>query len=484
MTLADPATEFAGYPVINYNPAMGIPLPVLPRRELRLWDHNKCDQFWAITLERDRHTIQSGTIGTEGETTTTEFPSPEDAQASYRKLLAEKVAAHYLLPAIRREFHLIEGASRKLWEITLLARSQQAVAVRSGTFGPARKSEFARFDSLETARDACEQLIAEKVAQGYTEKLVDAGSLVGALCAAVVANPDDRASRMALADYLNEQGEQPHPVAYRVTGEGSREQLEALLADPFVGLVQAIVIGYCYSDDGSGEVAKALIRARDRLRHLRALFVGDIPSTKQEISWLHQSDLTDLLAAFPQLEHFQARGGTSLALRPFEHEHLESLTFEASNLPREVVQAIGKSSLPALEHLEIWLGTSEYGADTTVADLKDLLTGKAMPALRYLGLRNGEIADDIAEALANSPLLERLHVLDLSLGTLGDCGATALLANPAVARLEKLDIHHHYVSPALVERLEALGISVDASDVKQPDDPDDPEHSRYVAHAE
>src|SRR5205807_1269892 len=120
---------------------------------------------------------------------------------------------------------------------------------------------------------------------------------------------------------------------------------------------------------------------------------------ENEISWINQSDVTGLLKAFPQLEHFRARGGNDLALRKFKHDNLKSLVFEASNLPRAVVRAVGASDLPALEHLEIWLGTSEYGANTTAADLKDVLSGKNLPKLRYLGLRNSEIADDIAVAL-------------------------------------------------------------------------------------
>jgi hypothetical protein len=66
-------------------------------------------------------------------------------------------------------------------------------------------------------------------------------------------------------------------------------------------------------------------------------------------------------------------------------------------------------------------------------------------------------------------------VLDLSLGALTDRGAEALLAAPGLARLKKLDIHHHFVSPALVQRLMALGIQVDARDS---------DAHRYVAHAE
>src|SRR5262249_27463640 len=117
---------------------------------------------------------------------------------------------------------------------------------------------------------------------------------------------------------------------------------------------------------------------------------------------------------------------------------------------------------------------------------------RGLPALRPLALRNSQIADAIARALAKAPIVARLRVLDLSLGTLSDQGAEALLAVPGLANLEMLDIHHHYVSPELVRRLAALGIKVNASDFREaeeeyPDEGGDEDELisiRYVAHAE
>jgi hypothetical protein len=80
-------------------------------------------------------------------------------------------------------------------------------------------------------------------------------------------------------------------------------------------------------------------------------------------------------------------------------------------------------------------------------------------------------------------VLQRIRSLDLSLGTLSDAGAGALLASPAVARLERLDVHHHYCSPAVVARLEGLGISVDASEPQEADESGG-EVYRYVAVSE
>jgi predicted DNA-binding WGR domain protein len=375
----------------------------------------------------------------------------------------------------RREFQLVEGSSKKFWAIQLEGKAFDVTFGRIGTAGQTQRKEFATAGEALKAHD---KLVAEKVAKGYAE--------VGG-----AAGPAGEKAGGKLI-----------PVAYRV-GLSRQEyyagnvkfadKLSAFLNDPALGALQAVVIG-CWDHEGgdSTEVVEALVSARDRLPNLKALFLGDAPYQEQEISWLHQCDLTALFDAYPQLEHFRARGGQGLGLGKLKHRHLKSLAFEASNLPAEVVRAVGRSDLPALEHLELWLGTHEYGADTTVADLKGIFAGKGLPALRYLGLRNSEIADAIARALAKAPIVARLRVLDLSLGTLSDQGAEALLAVPGLANLDMLDIHHHYVSPELVRRLAGLGIKVNASEFREaeeeyPDeggDEDDLISVRYVAHAE
>ncbi len=46
------------------------------------------------------------------------------------------------------------------------------------------------------------------------------------------------------------------------------------------------------------------------------------------------------------------------------------------------------------------------------------------------------IGDDIAQAIAHAPILDRLEVLDLSQGIISDVGAEALLASPKVNKVE------------------------------------------------
>jgi hypothetical protein len=260
-------------------------------------------------------------------------------------------------------------------------------------------------------------------------------------------------------------------------------KLARFLDDPEARHVTGLVVGswgWQITDSDTSVLVEPLVAARDRLPALRTLFLCDVTSEECEISWIHQSDISALFAAYPELEHFGVRGSENLSLGSLRHLRLKSLVIQSGGLPANVVREVAAAELPELEHLELWLGEEHYGGDSTVADLAPILTGSRFPKLRYLGLRDAEHADEIAAAAATALLTERIRVLDLSLGTLGDQGAMALLASPAVARLEKLDIHHHYCSEAMVEKLKALGIEVDAGDRKEPDKYRGERH-RYVA---
>jgi hypothetical protein len=236
--------------------------------------------------------------------------------------------------------------------------------------------------------------------------------------------------------------------------------------------IRGLVVGAweeMFEDGASATIVEALVVARNRLPNLRALFFGDIISEECEISWIRQTDISPLFDAYPALEYFCVRGAEGLQLGALHHQNLKSLIVQSGGLGVAITRAAIGADLPALEHLELWLGTPDYGGDTTIADLEPLLSGTRFPRLHYLGLRDSEIVDQIAIAIAQAPILERIRVLDLSLGTLGDEGAAALLASPLIPKLEKLDLHHHFCSDETVARLQQLGIAVDVSEQEEPD---------------
>ncbi|QBJ96231.1 leucine-rich repeat domain-containing protein [Rhodococcus sp. ABRD24] len=274
------------------------------------------------------------------------------------------------------------------------------------------------------------------------------------------------------------------PVAWRIsvpTHEAPVAWPEAFdtfraAVDP--STVQAIVVGSWADpyDEGSGPVVEALVAAAGEFPALRSLFLGDMTAEDCEISWIVQSDITALLTAFPRLEHLGVRGGNQLMLNPVRHENLRSLVIETGGLSADVVRAVAASELPALTDLELWLGTEEYGADSTVEDLAPILAGVNFPRLTGLALSNSEYQDDIAAAVAAAPIVPQLRALDLSKGVLLDAGAEALLAGQSLTHLESLDLHHNYLSDDMRERLRA---ALEPSGVQLNLDGEDAEEDEY-----
>ncbi|WP_327290246.1 STM4015 family protein [Streptomyces sp. NBC_01198] len=274
---------------------------------------------------------------------------------------------------------------------------------------------------------------------------------------------------------LPEAGEVAWRVGVDPYGDGGEESYEEVwgrfLAGVDPGGVRALVVGpwgdVLDEDAGesSAEAVRLLVEARERLTGLRAVFVGDLEMEDAEIAWIAQSDMTPVLAAYPELRELGVRGGTDLVFGPLRHEHLRTLAVEAGGLPAGVVRGVAASELPALEYLELWLGVPECGGNATVADLAPLLAGERLPALRHLGLRNSALQDEIAAALAGAPVVARLSSLDLSLGVLGDEGVAALLAGQPLTHLSWLDLHHNFVGDAAARRLrdalEPAGVEVD-----------------------
>ncbi|MDX3241301.1 STM4015 family protein [Streptomyces sp. ME18-1-4] len=287
---------------------------------------------------------------------------------------------------------------------------------------------------------------------------------------------------------------EPDSVAWRISsdvydsGESWTEAFARFCAAVDTTRVKALIVGAweeAYEEEPSA-VIEALTAARDRFPALRAVFLGDMVGEECEISWINQTDVTPLLAAFPELEEFGVRGGSGLRFPALGHGALRRLVIETGGLPVDVVRGVGGSDLPALVHLDLWLGTPEYGGDSEAADLEPVLSGARLPSLRHLALRNSEIQDAVAAAVASAPVVARLEVLDLSMGVLTDEGATDLLGGQPLTHLKRLDLHHHYMTEPLLERLrqtlEPAGVEVnlDREDAEE-DAEDDGTVWRYIA---
>ena len=263
-----------------------------------------------------------------------------------------------------------------------------------------------------------------------------------------------------LVDF-NGQLDHPQELAYALRIRDTdtlsfEDKLKQLVESPRAGQLETLVVG-TWTDEmydcDSSEVVQGLCSVAARLPALKHLFLGEITYDEFEISWIVQSDLSPLLRAYPQLQWLNVRGGSSLSFAPTRHENLRGLVVESGGLPRKTLAQIFQLKLPALEYLELWLGSDDYGGDSALADLDPLLRDSLYPRLTQLGLCNAEYTDDIVLGLSRSAVLDRIQGLDLSRGTLGDDGCALLLANARFASLKRLDLSDNYLSHDKVDQV-------------------------------
>lgn len=262
-------------------------------------------------------------------------------------------------------------------------------------------------------------------------------------------------------------------------------KIEQFANDPKAGQVTELIIGAFdfESSTSSAGIVAALVSAKDKLSNLLHLFVGDITYEESEISWIQQSDVSPLFDAYPKLLHFQVRGGNDLSLGKLTHANLETLIVETGGMPPNVVREVCYATLPNLRKLELWLGSDDYGFESSIDDLAPLMSDKLFPKLKSLGLCDSILSDEIAQKLNGAPVMNIIEELDLSMGTLSDVGGQALLDNPAVKKLKSLNLNHHYMTDGMMSKLKTLGIPVDVGGQEEADE-DDGEVYRYVEVAE
>ena len=218
--------------------------------------------------------------------------------------------------------------------------------------------------------------------------------------------------------------------------------------------------GEAYEEKSSLAV-NLLVEKKHLFPNLTSLFIGDLALEEAEVSWIQQSDVSSVYAAFPKLETLKLRGGEGLSLGNLNHNRLQRLVIETGGMGADILGQSRLAKLPELTHLELWLGDENYGCDLGQADIRAFLNGlsEQFPKLRYLGLRNYYMSDQLAAILADVGAPQSLYTLDLSLGNLSDEGAMALLGSDKFSHLKLLDLHHHYLSDEMMAKVAAAQLA-------------------------
>lgn len=262
---------------------------------------------------------------------------------------------------------------------------------------------------------------------------------------------------------------------YESEGKNAATMIENILSDPeFTGL-DGIVIGSWGGpwEESCQPLIDGIAAHTDRFSHIKSLFVGDMDYEDCEVSWIMQGNYSKLWAAMPQLKELTIKGSTDLALGITSHENLESLTIICGGLPESVIQEIQNAKLPNLKKLLLYIGVDYYGFDGDADTIKQLLENSDFPKLSYLGIANSEMQDELTEIVLDCKYIRQIHTLDLSCGTLTDKGGALLLERlPSLPNIKKLDVHYHYMTDDMEQKISRLPIETDISEQCEADEDD------------
>ncbi|MEL7245396.1 MAG: hypothetical protein AAGM40_24125 [Cyanobacteria bacterium J06573_2] len=263
--------------------------------------------------------------------------------------------------------------------------------------------------------------------------------------------------------------------------ENTLDNLTEILKDAKFDKIEAFQCKYA-RPTSEKIVANYLINAKERLKNIKALYVGDKHDYEYKTSNVILGNISNILEAYPYLEALQVRGFgydlSYLSFTPLKHRFLKTLIIETGYmLESKIIDQICELELPELEYLELWLGYDEeyepqYYEDRNPDDdfnsikksalnnLLPIIRGEAFPNLKYLGLRSCNYTNAIAELIVHSPLLDNLVFLDLSMGNLTDEGADYLLDSPKINQLHALNLSMNILSSEVVKELSNLKCQV------------------------
>ena len=364
-----------------------------------------------------------------------------------------------------------DDRSNKFWNITVEGNQHTVTYGRVGTNGTSKTKTFA--DEAAALKNA-NKLMRAKKGKGYKEAALkaqlvrDSYTLAGKPIKAFGSTINPATAVKVFSDYDEE---------LKVV-----DKLEKLSKLPNVAEMDTLVIGAWQDaqDEGIAIILDKLIELKATFSGLKHLFIGDMNSEECEMSWIHQANYNDFYPHFPALETFGVRGGENLRLGKIDLPNLKNLIVETGGLSQEVLLDITQSDLTNLEHLEIWLGTEDYGCTIGQEDLTPILNGY-YPKLKYLGLKNYDQQDNLAKGLQGASILVTIETLDLSMGTLTDIGAEALSQNEALLNLKHINCRYHFISKKWQKQLKEKFApqNINLADEEEPYDYGD-ELSYYV----
>lgn len=264
-------------------------------------------------------------------------------------------------------------------------------------------------------------------------------------------------------------------------GDKSADTMVAdIMADSEFPELEEIVIGSWGDawEDACQKIIDDIIENKDKFSHIKSLFIGDMNFESCEVSWIIQGDYSKLWEAMPQLESMRIKGSSELVLGDIKHSNLKRLEIICGGLPSSVIESITKAELPSLERLVLYLGIDDYGFDGNKETIEKLLSNSDFPNLKYLGIEDSDMEDDIAELVFASKYISQIETLSLANGSLTDKGGQLIVDKiKDYPNIKKVDLHYHYMTDDIMDKLDdladELNIEIDVDEDNEPDEWED-----------
>ncbi len=451
--------------------------------------------FWEITLDGNSLTMTSGAIGSQGKTTTKRFLTKKRAQSHYDALIVSQQKKGYTqnssVPQIAVSFVPVSNPELEA-AITQSPDDLAAYAVLSDWLqeqGCPRGQLMSL--QLNGKEEQAKVFIASRTQYFLGElaehQLVHDAGYNNAQSSLRTTEQNlewEKTHREAFLWRLGyiDRVRLSHDIYSDSVYQGKTAALlEQVLSHPSGQFVRE------FSFQSNGDPNE------DDLQDLIDVLAQKAPATTQkitfgdnidQISWHHTGNLDALWQRVPNLKILEIETG-SFEVGNMIAPKLERALFITGGLSMSCGQSLAEAQLPAIRHLEIYYGDEGYGGDCSVEQVKGLLQRSDLKHLQFLGLKNSMFANDIANEIGNTPILQTLTTLDLSCGALTDEGLEALVrAKDSLAHLDCLNLSHSFLSEEAVNAAKAICKNVITTEQNDPWIYGDGEAHYYVSVAE
>lgn len=244
-------------------------------------------------------------------------------------------------------------------------------------------------------------------------------------------------------------------------GLSIEDLIEKMLNDEELETLDEVIIGkWDELLEDTQKLVDDIIKNKFKFKNIKSFFIGDIAYDEFDMYCIEQGNYEEFLKTFNDLEYLKIQGSNELKFGKINNQNLKSLEIICCGLSCNVIEEISKAELPKLEKLNLYIGleNSGYGFDGDIENIKELINSLSnFKSLKYLGINNSKIQDDIVKEVLQNNIVEQLEVLDFSNGTLSDEGGQLILDNKEKFKnLKYLDLHYHFLSDEMIKKLEKL----------------------------